>query len=153
MRMEENRVACEMFKWRTWLGEIAIAAQLPGYNGWSETDSNGNPIENAYIKTNWMARQSYQITIPEGNFYEGALIRRGLQASDCFYNESNDIYWRLEYNGWKEYSRLKKRRADDVMGKFGIILPTMTTRLSALDSHLCSARIEDNARRILWRID
>ena len=126
------------FKWRTWLGEAEDATELPGYKGWSETDIEDQPMPDAYIKTDWQEVRDYEIVIPvstlEENENAGALLRRGLQTGDCFYNEERDVYWRMEYNGWKEYEGFADRQSQDAAGKYGIILPGMTESYSAHNS-------------------
>ena len=147
----ESRV--KRFKWRTWLGEIADVTELPGYAGETTDDSGDDRRQTTddsntggeaadspvvcrlssadYIPTDWKAVRDYEIKMPEGNLYAGTVIRRGLQTGDCFYNEESDKYWRMEYNGWKEYDGYARRRVDDTSGKYGIITPDMTALHSA----------------------
>ena len=146
----ESRV--KRFKWRTWLGEIADVTELPGYLGVRSQESEYRSqntefltpdslllTPNSYILTDWKAVRDYEIKIPESvskhwagtHLNAGTVIRQGLQTGDCFYNEESDKYWRMEYNGWKEYDGYAKRRSDDVTGKYGIITPSMTAQHSA----------------------
>ena len=112
----------------TWLGEVGSAGALPGHAGTKED----------YILTDWDACRNYEIKQSLDCAEQEGIVRTGLQEGDCFFNAASDKFWRLEFNGWKEYSDYDTvRYGAGCGGKYVVILPTMLTEKSAHNTDDC----------------
>ena len=129
------------WKTHTWLAECNSGDELPGYEGMHD---------DGYIITDWEACRKYKVKQDascaepvnpdaEPEEYEYAVVRTGLQEGDCFYHEATDQFWRLEFNGWKEYDEYNETRYGfGCHNRYVVILPTMVTPKSA--EHHCKPR-------------